>query len=148
MGRKRKPLPRMSEKARERAAARKVTVEIVRRRDNHTCQARGLVDSVRCGGPLDPHEIIPRSAWQLGYLEPGNVVTVCRRHHEWIDNHPDDAFALGLHGYSWQREDFGRCTQSRPCERLNPLHVSMYGQCWVRQVYSANPPKRHDITGV
>ncbi|HEU5085691.1 MAG TPA: hypothetical protein VFU14_20285 [Acidimicrobiales bacterium] len=56
-----------------------------------------------CDGPLDPHEVIPRSAWPGGHLVASNVRLVCRRHHEWIGDHPDLAHALGFHGYSWDR---------------------------------------------
>lgn len=142
MGRKRrKALPAMSAKKQLRIAARQVVVELVSRRDHHRCQARHLVTNVSCGGHLDPHEIIPRSAWQLGYLEVDNVVMVCRRHHEWIDNHPDEAFALGLHGYSWQRATAGPCSKAQPCERYNPLHFAIYGECWIRMHYSSDAPR-------
>lgn len=56
-----------------------------------------------CAGPLDVHEIIPRSAWAKGYLEPSNCIALCRAHHGWVGDHPTDAHAMGLHGYSWER---------------------------------------------
>lgn len=74
-------------------------------RDRRTCQAAAKVPDVDCWGPLDPHEIIPRSAWAAGYLVLDNVIMVCRGHHRWIDRHPDAAHAVGLHGYSWERPD-------------------------------------------
>lgn len=97
---------------------------VVRRRDR-SCRARLLypehIDSpdldpeaaaaarqawpTRCGGPLDIHEIIPRSAWRAGYLVPDNCVLICRNHHDWVDHWPDAAHVLGLHGYSWERPD-------------------------------------------
>lgn len=58
---------------------------------------------VRCGGPLDPHEVIPRSVWPDGELVLENVMMVCRRHHEWIGDNPAHAHALNLHGFSWER---------------------------------------------
>lgn len=57
------------------------------------------------GGPLDPHEIVPRSAWHDGQYEPTNVIAICRVHHQWIDNHPTLAHELGLHGFSYERPD-------------------------------------------
>lgn len=59
-----------------------------------------------CRGPLDPHEIIPRSAWRDGIYVLSNVVMVCRAHHDWIGDYPDTAHTLGLHGYSHERPDY------------------------------------------
>lgn len=70
-------------------------------------QARALymLKLIRCGGRMDPHEIIPRSAWPGGELVVANVVTICRRHHQWVDANPVLAHAVGLHGFSWERPD-------------------------------------------
>lgn len=84
----------------ERGERRRV-VEEVRRRDR-SCRATCVME-VACGGPLDVHEIIPRSAWALGYLDADNCALVCRRHHDWIDLHPDEAHEIGLHRESWER---------------------------------------------
>lgn len=56
-----------------------------------------------CWGPLDVHEIIPRSAWREGYLVDENCVVICRGLHDWIGDHEAEAHAHGLHGYSWER---------------------------------------------
>ncbi len=72
-------------------------------RDGYRCQAAAFVASVACSGPLDVHEVIPRSAWPAGWLSPSNCLTVCRYHHCYISDHPEDAAKVGLHGYSWQR---------------------------------------------
>lgn len=86
-------------------------------RDGHQCRARVLVEQHRdelsedgarslpsgCRGELDPHEVIPRSAWKFGIYFLSNVLTVCRAHHRWIDAHPRDAHKLTLHGFSWER---------------------------------------------
>lgn len=86
-------------------------------RDRYTCQfwsyvshnvartAPGSTYPGSCGGPLDPHEVIPRSAWADGALDPSNVVSLCRLHHDWVGDNPDDAHAIGLHGYSLERPD-------------------------------------------
>lgn len=58
-----------------------------------------------CGGPLDAHEVIPRTAWPGGHLVLDNVVMICRRHHDWVGDNLNAAAALGLHGYSWQRPE-------------------------------------------
>lgn len=82
----------------ERAAVRAA----VHARD-HVCQAIGVIPHHTCAGPLDVDEIIPRSAWPGGHLVGDNCQLLCRRAHDWKGDHPADAHALGLHGYSWER---------------------------------------------
>lgn len=77
------------------------TAALVRDRDR--CQAEHRVPEVRCGGPLDPHELVPRSAWAEGQYVLDNVLTVCRRHHDWIDDNPAAAHDRDLHRFSWER---------------------------------------------
>jgi hypothetical protein len=91
-----------SDKHRDERAEREAVKRRVRARDGGQCQARDLVPAIRCSGPRDVHEIIPRSAWRAGYLVVDNCIVTCRIHHEWIHHHPDEAHALGLHGYSWE----------------------------------------------
>ena len=62
-----------------------------------------LPPSFECGGRLDVHEIIPRSAWAEGQYDLDNCVLVCRAHHQWIDNNPALAHDIGLHKFSWER---------------------------------------------
>jgi hypothetical protein len=125
---KRTPLRRVGLKTRRKATERRKVVEQVHERDNHQCQApfrvgqiyygddgRKWVGSgsdfftelpgypITCSGPLDVHEVIPRSVWPDGELVVSNCVCVCRRHHEWIDGHPAAALVVGLHGHSWER---------------------------------------------
>jgi hypothetical protein len=102
---RRKPIPFYSERRFSRKELREALCAAVLERDRHTCRATRLVPSVACGGPLDVHEVIPRSAWKLGYLVMSNCLAVCRQHHDWIGDHPTDAHQLGLHGYSWERPD-------------------------------------------
>lgn len=63
-----------------------------------------------CRGRLDPHEVIPRSAWADGQYVFDNVMMICRRHHDWIGDYPDAAHLVGLHGYSWERPG-ARCEE-------------------------------------
>lgn len=92
-----------SERALAKLPERARVVDEVWTRDRGQCRAERLVFDVKCGGPLDPHEIIPRSAWADGDVVVDNVVIVCRRHHDWIGDHPQAAHAIGLHGFSWER---------------------------------------------
>ena len=114
---KRTPLSPMSPKRRSEMAERKRVREEVLDRDGHTCQfwsrawdldtwMIGDLAGVptKCVGALEVHEIIPRSAWRLGYLEPTNCVTLCSGvHHPWVTDHPAEAHRLGLHGFSYER---------------------------------------------
>lgn len=91
-------------KKRELEAAERTIVRLrVLARDGRCCVAGALVPSIACRGPLDVHEVIPRSAWREGYLVDDNCVTICRAHHDWVGDHPEAAHGFGLHGYSWER---------------------------------------------
>lgn len=96
-------LSHRSKKREVEAAERRIVIVEVLARDRNTCQAGPLVPEVACHGMLDVHEIIPRSAWAKGYLEPTNCLTVCRAHHDWIGDNPSAAHDVGLHAFSWER---------------------------------------------
>lgn len=102
---RRKRIPPRSDKVIALLGERARVVDAAFDRDHGRCQAETRVPHVRCGGPLDPHEIIPRSVWVAGQYAIDNVVMVCRAHHRWIDNHPHDAHAVGLHGFSHERKE-------------------------------------------
>lgn len=101
-------LSHRSKKREEEAAERAIVRAHAYARDGWRCRMAGMgeffpADVGPCRGPLDAHEVIPRSAWRAGYLVLDNVVSVCRAHHDWIGEHPALAHDLGLHGYSWER---------------------------------------------
>lgn len=80
--------------------ARRDAVAAVHARDRY-CQAERLVPQVACGGPLDVHEVKPRS--QGGDpTNPDHAILCCRRHHEWIGDYPREAHAVGLRKWSWE----------------------------------------------
>lgn len=95
-----KRLSPRSKKREAEAAQRRVVVEIVQRRDK-VCQAITIVPEVKCWGPLDVDEIIARSQWSAGYLDPTNCQLLCRAHHDWKHEHPEEARALGLSRSLW-----------------------------------------------
>ena len=108
--RRRQSLRKVSPKTLALRSTRQEVVRAVHLRDG-TCQfwhhcPRGL-EGVPwiCAGPLDVHEIIPRSAWAMGQYRIDNTVLICRIHHMWIDNHPLLAHEVGLHGFSYDRPD-------------------------------------------
>lgn len=89
------PLRQRSTKRVAEDRQRSIVMRIVRERDRD-CRAAARVPDVRCAGPRDGHEIIPRSRWRAGFLEPSNVLLVCRAHHDWIHDNPIAARDLGL----------------------------------------------------
>lgn len=98
---------KVSEKRAGRQWERDLIVQRAFARDRFECHAKNLVSDVECGGRLDPHEVIPRSAWADGIYDIDNVIAVCRRHHDWIKANEPEAHRLGLHGYSHERTDDG-----------------------------------------
>lgn len=58
---------------------------------------------ITCAGPLDAHEVIQRSVYPGGHLDPANIRMVCRRHHSWLDTDASFAHELGLFRFSWER---------------------------------------------
>lgn len=84
-----------------RAEVRRVTFE----RAGYQCQAREVWLDIECGGPLDCHEIVARSAYPGGHLDPSNTLALCRRHHDAVDAEPLKAAAKGLKRWSWERKD-------------------------------------------
>lgn len=92
----------VSKRRRDTFAERTLLILRVHERDV-TCQARTRVPEIECGGPLDVHEIIPRSVWPRGELVEANCTLVCRSHHDWIGDNPVEAHRLGLHAFSWER---------------------------------------------
>jgi hypothetical protein len=68
---------------------------IVFQRDMGLCQAKFLVGSITCSGPLDIDEVIPRGRGG-NYLDPDNCQVLCRAHHRWKHDNPAEAERLGL----------------------------------------------------
>lgn len=105
---KRSPLRPVSRRTAAKRALRHAVVEFVIARDE-SCRvplhiaAHESVWPVECAGPLEVHEVIPRSAWRDGELVESNCVLVCRLHHDLIGDNPAEAHRLGLHGFSWER---------------------------------------------
>lgn len=85
-----------SAKRRAEANQRAAIVIEALRRAGHQCQARHLVPEVRCGGPLDPDEIMGRGVLPGAHLIQDNVQILCRAHHDWKHDHPTRARDLGL----------------------------------------------------
>ena len=83
---------------RRRANSRVVPSDVkaaVFRRDGG-CVAPGAF-GITCGGPLDPHHVETKGMG--GKKAPDttdDLITLCRRHHDYVTTHPADALAAGL----------------------------------------------------
>lgn len=93
---RRSPMRRITPKARARITAWQVE------RDAHLaahprCEVSGLgvFGAGICDGPLEVHHRMPRSAGGTRG-ETGPLLTVCRRHHAWIEANRTAAKTLGL----------------------------------------------------
>lgn len=96
MPRRTKPLARVSARRLSEGYRRSKVKRAALARDGG-CVAATLVLEVDCWGPLDAHEVRPRSLYPAGHLDLTNVVTVCRSHHDWVPANLAKASALGLH---------------------------------------------------
>ena len=70
----------------------------------------------RCGTnpSVDVHELIRRSQWRDGILNPANCRAVCRSCHIWIGMHPRQATEEGWSVPSWQRDRFTQEWEGQP----------------------------------
>jgi hypothetical protein len=58
------------------------------------CLARSTVPEVACFGRIDPHHLQPRG--RGGADTADNLASLCRAHHRWVHDHPQQATLLGL----------------------------------------------------
>lgn len=91
---KRTALAPMSKRTKATQALRRAVVAAVHERDRG-CVARSLVPDVRCWGPMDADEILPRGRGGSP-IDPANVQSLCRAHHDWKHLNPRRALELGL----------------------------------------------------
>ncbi len=97
--------PMSSKRHAENRERRKVMAEAFGPRETWQCYvsqssfAGGLMGP--CYGPLNGHEIVKRS--QGGSItDPSNILILCDRHNEWVENFPVDAHRLGLMKHNWE----------------------------------------------
>jgi hypothetical protein len=99
-----KRLRPMSDKKRAEIPERAAVKEAVFERDSYQCRIAPFLPDIECGGELDAHE--PQSRARGGDpLDVDQCVTACRRHHDWVHEHPAAAAALGLLQHSWQERE-------------------------------------------
>lgn len=117
--RTRRPLPHQSEKGKARAQAATTAGRRAKDRDGHRCAALDLIPGHTCWGPLDPQHVIPRSVRRDLAADPANIVPLCRLAHDYVGDHPEEAHALGLHGWTW--EEPAALAETRRARHLDGL---------------------------
>ena len=70
--------------------------QIAWNRDRGQCQAASAFPEVPCAGRVDPHHVAPTGVWPELRCEPSNIKCCCRRHHDFIHDHPLEARERGL----------------------------------------------------
>lgn len=92
----------VSKKRASQEAERRRVCKVVLERDRQ-CMGQHVFRH-RCIGGLVVHEVIPRSLWPGGWLEPDNCIAVCWWLNGWIEDHTAEAVELGLAKPSWGRQ--------------------------------------------
>jgi predicted restriction endonuclease len=72
--------------------------KIVKERSGGRCEAR--IPSVCTGRAMDAHHVKMRS--RGGKHDASNLLHLCRRCHQWIDDNPRSATQMGLLKHSWE----------------------------------------------
>lgn len=111
----------------ERPARAKVRADALEAA-GHRCSAVDIVPEIVCGGPLDVDEIKSRGVNPGGHLDPTNVQVLCRLHHTWRTEHPEEARNRGLRLASWETRPESPETGNGPTEVVlavanGPVHV-------------------------
>jgi hypothetical protein len=96
----------------ERTAVREQTL----RRAGFRCQAPGAF-GMRCAGDLDVHETFPRGPNPGSHLDASATLALCRAHHRYVTDHPQEAHDAGLRHWSWERPPI-REEQEAPVQTL------------------------------
>lgn len=92
----------VSKKRQDEKPERDKVREAVLKRDDFTCQARGITDGPDCWGPLDIDEIISRARMPGGHLNIDNCQVLCRGHNLYKEDDPLWALRHGLAKNSWE----------------------------------------------
>jgi hypothetical protein len=100
---KRSRIKPVSDKRIAEKDARAIVRETTLRRAMFRCQAPGVF-GIRCAGTLDVHEIYPRGPNPGSHLDHTITIALCRAHHSYVTDHPQDAHDAGLRSWSWERD--------------------------------------------
>ena len=64
------------------------------------CRGAGIIP-IACFGRIDPHHIKRRSQGGLDTLD--NLISLCRGHHSWVHEHPEESYELGFLKHGWEK---------------------------------------------
>ena len=92
----------MSQKTLDRQSERDEVRETTLRRAMFKCQAPGVF-GIRCAGHLDVHEVFTRGTNPGSQYDDTVTMALCRAHHRYVDDHPQEAHDAGLRAWSWER---------------------------------------------
>jgi hypothetical protein len=87
------PIRKVSDKARDKQAARAACIRDVRKRAGYRCEIR--VEGVCTGAAEHTHEIVMRSAGG-DITDPSNCLATCADCHRHIHNNPEWAYQNGF----------------------------------------------------
>lgn len=144
------PLRQVSAKREAENRERERAKATVRQRASGVCEARGVFlrnypDVSGCAGQFDFHEVLTRARGG-SITEPDNILMVCRRHHDWITDHPVEAAAVGLVRNSWDDLAVPLPAAPRPTPRtglqaanVRPLPTKVPATVGVKTVPTAHP---------
>lgn len=97
-----KGLNRVSDKRKAEEATRASVRVAALVRAGNRCEAPTVVPELVCWGPLDVDEVVPRGVYPKGHLDLDNVQVLCRAHHDWKHDNPEEAVKRGLRRWSWE----------------------------------------------
>lgn len=69
------------------------------------CQAAEIVPEIECWGPLDTDERKSRGVNPGGHLDDSNTQALCRAHHTWRTDEPEEAWKRGLRVKAWEGDE-------------------------------------------
>ena len=101
---KRTPLRRVSKKRASERDARAAVREATLARAGWRCEAVRVVPEIDCGGPLDVDERKSRGVNPGGHLDELNTQVLCRAHHRWRTENPQEAWERGLRVKAWETD--------------------------------------------
>lgn len=97
-------LPQESAKRKAERPARQAVRQTTLDRAGYRCAAADIVPEIDCAGPLDVDERKSRGVNPGGHLDESNTQILCRAHHRWRTEHPDEAWKRGLRVKSWEND--------------------------------------------
>lgn len=92
---RRTPLQPIGRRGRARKRAQALMTAEVIERDGEGCVLGRVEAAGECFGPMGTHHLV--KAWRGAFTDvAANGVRLCNGHNGWVEDHPDEARALGL----------------------------------------------------